>query len=436
MIQTHVLLLGDRSEERLSPPVRSARGEVMLPRRRHIACIRIADFPVQAELIRRPELMGRPVVVLAAYSASGVNVGSVIASCSDAAKARGLNVGMKVRDVWAHCPEAVILPPDPKYYETLSHAMFDALEGVVPIVEEAGLGCAYTDLSGMEKLYPDVRKLLQEMIQAAQKATGGLRATVCVGPNKFVAGVATQLDHIDNLTVIEPSEAAGFLAPLSVQYLPIEQETKERLIDFGLRRLGQIARLNVGDMLVQFGHEGRLAWELSQGMDNEPVVARRSFRPIDETIRFSAPLSEWGGFWAALRQLLARVWHRPERRGLGIRQLHVIACTEEQTWERYVTFHEPITERERLEDIVRNRLYGTTLPGAILEMTLQITVLGGPYVRQASFFDEEHEHWNRIKHALGAVKARHGTTHLYRIAEVEPWSRIPERRYALISFDP
>lgn len=408
----------------------------MLPSRRLVACICIVDFPVQAELIRRPALMGSPVVVLAAYSASGTNAGSVVASCSDAAKARGINVGMKVRDVWANCPEAVILSPDPKYYDELSHAMFDALEEVVPIVEEAGLGCAYTDLSGMEKLYPDVRKLLQKVVQVAQKATGGLRATVCVGPNKFVAGTAAQIGNIDNLTVIEPSEAPSFLAPLSVQYLPIEQETKERLVDFGLRRLGQIARLNVGDMLAQFGHEGRLAWELSQGMDDEPVVARRSFRPIAETIYFSAPLSEWGGFWAALRQLLARVWHRPERRGLGIQQLHVIACTEEQMWERYVTFHEPIAERERMEDILRNRLQGTALPGAILEMTLQITVLGGPYVRQAAFFNEEQEHWSRIKQALGALKARHGTTHLYRIAEVEPWSRIPERRYALISFDP
>ena len=147
-------------------------------------------------------------------------------------------------------------------------------------------------------------------------------------------------------------------------------------------------------------------------------------------------MSEWGGFWVALRQLLARVWRRPERRGSGIQQLQIIARTEEQIWERYVTFHEPIEERERLEDILRNRLHGMALPGAIIEMTLQITVLAGAYVRQASFFTEEHEHLGRIKQALGALKARHGTTQLYRIAEVEPWSRIPERRYALISFDP
>ena len=86
--------------------------------------------------------------------------------------------------------------------------------------------------------------------------------------------------------------------------------------------------------------------------------------------------------------------------------------------------------------MLRRRLEGTELPGAVSAITLKLTLLGGAYVGQEALFPGSGQRLRRLKEALNAVKARYGTTGLYRIAEVEPWSRIPERRYALISFEP
>jgi DNA polymerase-4/protein ImuB len=38
--------------------------------------------------------------------------------------------------------------------------------------------------------------------------------------------------------------------------------------------------------------------------------------------------------------------------------------------------------------------------------------------------------------AIHQLKHRYGESPLYHVVEVEPWSRIPERRHALISYDP
>ena len=42
---------------------------------------------------------------------------------------------------------------------------------------------------------------------------------------------------------------------------------------------------------------------------------------------------------------------------------------------------------------------------------------------------------DRIEAAIRQIKAHYGRTLIARIVEAEPWSRIPERRYALIDYD-
>lgn len=376
-------------------------------------------------------------VIAASEEAGEIGAATPVAWCSETAREAGLRAGMPVREVWASCPQAAVLAPDPVYYARLSDSMFDALEGAVPVVEEGGLGRAYADLSGMEGLYPDVRELLRLLARTAAEATGGLRAVACAGPNKFVAGVAAEEAMAGaGEAVVTAERARKFLEPLSVRYLPVSGGMHERLAGFGLRRMGQIARLTAAQMQDQFGPEGLKAWSLSRGVDREPVTGRRPFRPIAETLSFSTPITEWAGFWAALRELLVRVWKRPERKEAPVRQLRILARVDAQAWEKTVTLHEPIGDRERLEKVLQGQLRQVSLPGALAELTLQLTVLGGTAIRQASFFAEPSGRLSRLKQALAAVKARRGTTGLYRIAEVEPWSRIPERRYALIHFDP
>lgn len=396
---------------------------------RLLACIRIARLPIQAELVRRPELAHLPVVIAAPAHAR-----PVIINCSAAAEARGLYPGMPLREVLPTCRDAVVLPPDLAHYAAVHEAFLDALEEIAPAVEEAEMGCAYADLTGMQLLYPRPAVLLHTLADAAPR---GFAPHVGAGPNKFVAGVAARVADEGSPVLISADAAVNFLAPHTVRYLPVSDEMQRRLALFGLTTLGQVARLGAAAMQAQFGREGGQAWELARGVDRTPFVPRRPFRPISASLVLPAPVTHWEAFWVSLRQLLAQVWRREERARRTVRQLQLQARIEgEQTWERTITLPEPIGDLERLSAILRRRLEGSALPGAIEALTLKLTVLGGPYAGQGALFTGGSERWQRIGAAAARLRIRYGTAVLHRIVEVEPWSRIPERRYALISFEP
>lgn len=411
----------------------------MLKSDRLVACVRIPDLPIQAEIARRPYLAGLPFVVGAApFGGSGA--AGTVGWCSQKAQDAGVRPGMPIREALAVCGETMALSPDFDYYAHIQEAMLDALEAWAPVVEEGENGSAYIDLAGMERLYPDAADLLARLAAAASSAARGLRASAAAGPNKFVAHMAAfgKGGVANNSFPVVPSPAAReFLAPFPVHSLPISDEAKGRLFLFGLKTLGQIAALSAGAMEAQFGREGRRAWELARGIDKEPVVARRPFRPIAAALAFPAPTVDWASFWIGLGRLISEVWQRKERKQRTVRQVEISARTDEDdVWERSVTFHEPIGDRDRLEAALRRRLAGAAFPGAVVSLTLRITALGGAFVGQETLFADGGQRLKRIREAVAKVKARHGTTGLYRIAEVEPWSRIPERRYALVNFEP
>ncbi len=400
-------------------------------RDRLIACIRIPNFIVQVESGRRPEIRKLPFAVTSGTSsATGVVIG-----CSDAAKISGVREGMSVRAVSSVCKEALLVPAAPEHYQAVHLQLLDELEEWVPAVEEGELGCAFTDITGMERLYPNTERLLQALTTALSRATHRFKVGAAAGPNKFVASIAALSAEAGTVTV-STHEAAAFLSSHPVQRLPVSEEMKRRLLLFGLQRLGQIARLHPDALVAQFGKEGRSAWELARGIDESALIPRRPFRPIVETLNLPAATLEWAPLWAGMQQLLARLWRRKERRDATVRQLELVARTAETRWEKCITFHEPVGELQRLEGMLKRRLRESALPGAVEALTGKLTLLGGAYVGQESLFAERSERITKIKAALARIKARYGTTGLYRIAEVEPWSRIPERRYALISFDP
>lgn len=412
-----------------------------------IGCVRIPRFPVQVELARRPELRGFPVAITARAFASGATAATPVTHCSPEAEEQGVRPGMPVREVIATCRETVLLSPDPEWYGSVHDAFLAALEEEVPVVEDVEWGMAYIDLTGMERLYPKIGRLLEVVVDAVleqglspfvvgSEAEDAFDVRAAAGPNKFVAGVAALVAQEKRPRIVLRHETRRFLAPHPSSLLPVSDESKRRLSLFGLERLGQIAELDPVAVQAQFGAEGRRIWDLACGIDPSPLIPRRPFRPIAESLAFPAPVSEWAAFWAGVRQLVTRVWQRKERGGATVRQLVLSARIDEETWEKSITLHEPVGDPERLEAMLRRRLEGTVLPGAVSAVTLKLTLLGGAYVGQETLFTGSGQRLQRLRDALASVKARYGTTGLYRIAEVEPWSRIPERRFALISFEP
>ena len=110
---------------------------------RCVAHLDMDAFYVSVELMRRPELRGRPVVV------AGSGPRAVVTTASYEARRYGVFSAIPAARARRLCPEAIFLPPDREAYIAMSKRVMDRVRAQVDTVEVAGLDEAYLDLSGI-----------------------------------------------------------------------------------------------------------------------------------------------------------------------------------------------------------------------------------------------------------------------------------------------
>ena len=247
--------------------------------------------------------------------------------------------------------------------------------------------------------------------------------------------------------IIPPGEAPAFLDDLPIDALPISHDMQRRLRLLGLRRVGDLAQLPAGAVAAQFGAEGARAWELAHGQDRSPVVPYRPPRSLSERLAFPSPVIATEQLIAATRRLLEHAL----KRSVGGKVSRLAARTfllrllleDGQAWERQSTFREPVSSVDRMLVAIRPKIDSAIASGALAPCTeIEVSLLDvcGESVSQLHLFPSQRArseiHEERVAEAARQLKARYGRPMLARILEVEPWSRIPERRFALIDYDP
>jgi nucleotidyltransferase/DNA polymerase involved in DNA repair len=281
--------------------------------------------------------------------------------------------------------------------------------------------------------------------------------------------------------IVPPGESSAFLANLAVEDLPISTEMCRRLRLFGLRTAADLARLPQGAVAAQFGEEGARAWELAHGIDRKPVVPYRPPRSMSERLEFPAAVETSDVLVATTQRLIERALRRPELHGRaargvtlrvtlgspgrssrpesgfsGARGLGGLPPTRSggapvpgakpgapSRWERTVTFREPVRSPKLMLTALKSRINSAVARGALgafTEVELVLLDICGESSVQGRLFPSErsrseHEQ-ERLAEAARQLKARFGRPMLARVMAVEPWSRIPERRFALIDYDP
>ena len=393
---------------------------------RSIACVLVTHLPVKAEMRRYPELRGKPVVITESYGSKDLVLDS-------SPQARGLAPGMPLQEAMAQCKEAVLLQADCPHYNDAFNNLVRSLEMRSPLVEKAGMGCAYVGLEGLDMMYGGEARVIASMIQAAPQEFNP-RVGVAVG--KFPAYVAAATAEGGRATKV-PQDVAGFLSGLSVNLLPLSWENKTRLQRFGIYTLGQLADLPIGAVQAQLGTQGRRAWELAGGLDSSPLVAHRSEPTVEESISFTSPVVTWQPILTALEVLLGRAFARPEVGGRYVRtatlESHVF---RRPPWVKRFTFKEAVSSKERALFALKSRMDSLSLPGPLEDMKLTLAGFTGESGIQTNLFSDVRKR-EQLKEMMRQLEVHlGGKPPIYQLKEIEPWSRIPERRQVLVPFDP
>jgi nucleotidyltransferase/DNA polymerase involved in DNA repair len=319
--------------------------------------------------------------------------------------------------------------------------MLDALERVAPFVEPAGLGAAYADIDGLRGHYADEFALAGALVAAVRDATG-LLASAGIAGGKFAAWVAASISPPGDAGVVPPMREQEFLRSQSVALLLLRSaqdrlfgpEVAQRLSLLALRTLGDVAALPRPSVEAQFGGQGRRLWELASGIDREPLRPRTRQEALSERLSFDAPVVATEALVAASRQIVSRLVRR--LRGRTARRMHAQLLADGRiVWERLETFRDPTGDERRMLLLLKTRLSLLELPQAVDTVAVTLSGIGREVAKQAKLFTDSRQDLNQLGAAIRQLRARYGRPVVWRVLEVDPWSRHPEERRALLPYD-
>lgn len=396
-----------------------------------VACLRIPCFALRIALLDQPHLDGNPLIL-----GNPERGRPVVRDATPEAVADGVQAGMTLREATAMCPRAIVLAPDPVRESLIAQAIHLQLDQYSPLVEpdDQEQGCWYIDLTGLERLYGPPAQAARQLLACANPI---LRARVGVAPGKFAARVASGIARAGEAHVVEAQDVAGFLADASVTWLPLPDDTIRQMERLGIPTLGALAKLPGRKVAARFGPTGRTAWNLAQGRDDRPVTPPPRTESIVEELVMPAPAVSREMLLIGLRQLVNRAFGQPGLKGRHIREVTIRAIIEgnRRSWERTLTLKEPCGAT-RVISSLDLRLQALELPGPVEAVSLEFSGISNATIHQESLPMLGARALEPLAAAVHQLRQRYGLSPIYHIAEVEPWSRIPERRHALITYEP
>ncbi|MFI7634689.1 DNA polymerase IV [Nonomuraea sp. NPDC049400] len=267
-------------------------------------------FFASVELLDRPELRGRPVIV-------GSPAGrGVVLSATYEARAQGVHSAMPMSRARRLCPQATVIPPSHGKYSEVSKGVMEIFHTITPLVEPIASDEAFLDVGGARRrLGPPAA--IAAMIREQVLDRYGITCSVGVAGSKFVAKLASKQCKPDGLLVVPAGQVVDFLHPLPVSALwGVGERTEQALVRLGIRTVGDLARVPPATLQRELGqavggHLAALAW----GRDERAVSAHAPDKSIGNEETFAADVDDPEVIKRELLRLSERVAARMRKGG-------------------------------------------------------------------------------------------------------------------------
>ncbi len=224
-------------------------------------------FFASVEQLFNPHLRGKPVLVCGDPDGR-----SVVATASYEARPYGIRCGMPVREARRLCPHATCVEGDPGKYIHISLQVLDLLKTFSPSVEPFSIDEAFVEVTEQIEKRSEMLNLANR-IQRRVRATVGVTASIGIGPNKFVAKMASGVHKPEGMTCFSTADFVRHFGPQPVGELwGIGKATSEILGSLGLRTVNQLAAAPRELLAGTFGIVGPGLKLVAQGLDETPVV--------------------------------------------------------------------------------------------------------------------------------------------------------------------
>src|SRR4051812_36236591 len=219
-------------------------------------------FFVSVEELFDPSLKGKAVVVGGKRDERGV-----VSAASYEARKFGVHSAMPLRTAAKMCPHAIFVDGHMERYQECSGKVRQVLNRFTPKVEMASIDEAYLDMTGTERLLGPPLKSAHDLHQA-MKADTQLNCSIGIATSRVVAKITSDQAKPNGVLWVIPGREPEFLAPLDVRKMPgVGKVTEKKLHEMGIKKIGELARLDDGFLSEHFGEWGVAMRAKARGED-------------------------------------------------------------------------------------------------------------------------------------------------------------------------
>ncbi|MDP6214664.1 MAG: DNA polymerase IV, partial [Acidimicrobiales bacterium] len=285
-------------------------------------------FFASVEVVRNPDLRGRPLVV------GGSGERGVVAAASYEARVFGIRSAMPSLRARSLCPDLVFLPGDHAHYREVSGRVMAIFHRFTPLVEPLSLDEAFLDVGGAGRSVGDPGGIASE-IRRLVSVEEGLTCSVGVAPNKFLAKLASEQakprvstsgsHEGSGVCVVPPASVEAFLAPLPAEVVwGVGPRTMERLRRLGVVTVGDLAVVPEATLVSLLGAAvGSQLWRLSRGVDDRSVEPGQSVKSIGHEETFTVDLMDPESLMHELGGMADSVAGRAREAGVTARTVNI-----------------------------------------------------------------------------------------------------------------
>lgn len=305
-------------------------------------------FYVSIELLRHPELRGKPIVV----AHDGPR--GVVTTASYEARRFGVHSALPMVTARRRCPDLQVLPVDMPLYQRGSRKVMQTLHEFSDAVEVVGLDEAYVDLSGSPVPQARAREIKRRVLEETR-----LVCSIGLGPNKLMAKIASDLDKPDGLFVLTEENWLEVVGSKPASLLPgVGARTAERLTGIGVATVAELAEADPALLEKSFGpRHGEGLRRRGQGMGSETLTTERRRKSESRETTFPHDVSDRAQLAETLDRLGRSVCASLEQhRSVGRTVTIKVRLRPFRTYTRSRTLPEPTRDPDRVVAVARELL--------------------------------------------------------------------------------
>jgi len=389
------------------------------------ACLLIPHFRIKSEIQRHEHLSSRQLLITR-FNGTKEQVVDYANNIDGIAK------GSLLKDVLSKIENPILLKEDEKYYSEVQKQILGKLLDIFGSLEVNGYECIYIDTSNACKKPSDTIEIAKIIFSIIPKDFTPKLGFSTGKYSSYAAALMSSLGHF-NILKCEKKH----ISKLSIEALPISDELKKRMCLFGLRNFKKIANLKREYLFSQFGEAGKFIWDFANGIDESRITPLQLRETFSKVIEFCNPTDNYDSLLVAIESLILKAFAFLEDSNKYPRKISMTCCLSGGAkWVKSITFKTHNFDKNYANSILKKSLLSYDFSGPVERIQIEMDDFDYNRGFQLELFSKMYKDIS-LKESIHQFKSRFDSeSPIYRVRKFEPHSRIPERRYILVRYDP